>query len=273
MREEKRVKRAIAGAMLIFGALLVPAGPAQAKVDPIKALKAQFVVGRGVKLKTVLQVRAKGGKGTVTQEMGVIQFGPKGAVASDLNEKTRYDKGFFNESTKDERDAKKSLEGPGRVISLPKVTYVQGPRAGEGLPEGKYWVRKRPMPPAPSGIIISVFEPNTVKTLIAQAAPVRGGVVKGSTTSAKMAALSPVFRKQFGPSGKSESGQISKITYVFSLDIAGLVTRLSVKMRMPVSGGTIVDYTSETRLYNWGAKVAVSPPPADAVVDEKDVKR
>ncbi|GIH22813.1 hypothetical protein Aph01nite_11230 [Acrocarpospora phusangensis] len=267
------MKRAMAGTMLIVGALLVPGGPAQAKVDPIKALQAQFVAGRGVKLKTVLQVRVKGGKGTVTQELGAVRFGAKGAVASDLSEKTRYDKGYFNESSKDERETKKSLERPGRVISLPKVTYVQGPRAGEGLPEGKYWVRKRPIPPVPSGIIISVFEPNTVKTLIARAASVRGGVVKGSTTSAKMAALSPVFRKQYGPGGKSESGQISKITYAFSLNSEGLITRLSVKLRMPVGDGTVVDYSSVTRLYNWGAKVSVSAPPADAVADEKDLNR
>ncbi|GAB1818855.1 hypothetical protein [Herbidospora sp. RD11066] len=258
------MKRAMVGTLVMLGALLVPVSPAHATVDPIAALKAQFVSGRGVKLKTVLQVKPKGGKGTVTQEMGSVQFGPKGANASDLTEKTRYDRGFFSE---EQRDTQKKLESPGRVITLPKVTYVQGPRAGEGLPAGKYWVRKtKPLPPVPSGIIIDVFEPNTVKTLIAKATSNRGGVVKGATTSAKMAALSPVFRKQFGTAGKT-----SKITYTFSLNKEGLVTRLSVKLRMPVDG-TVVDYTSDTRLYNWGIKVIVNPPPADTVIAEKAVK-
>ncbi|WP_157556388.1 hypothetical protein [Herbidospora yilanensis] len=267
------MKRVMAVTMVIASALVVPAQPAAAaKVDPIRALKAQFVAGTGVKLKTVQQVRVKGGKGSVTQEMGTIQFGPKGATASDLNEKTRYDKGYFADADKDERDVRKSFEAPGRVISLPKATYVQGPRAGQGLPEGKYWVRKRPLPPVPGGIIINVFEPNTVETLIAKAESVRGGVVKGSTTSAKMAALSPVFRKRFGAGGKSGSGQISTIKYTFSLNSEGLITRLSVKMRMPVGGGKVVDYTSDTRLYNWGAKVSVVPPRAEAVIDEKDLK-
>nr|WP_157554473.1 hypothetical protein [Herbidospora sakaeratensis] len=267
------MKRVMAVTLVAAGALVVPAQPAAAKVDPIRALTAQFVTGKGVKLKTVLQVRPKGGKGSVTQELGAIQFGPKGPIAADLNEKTRYDKGFFDDADNDERGVRKSLEAPGRVISLPKFTYVQGPRAGQGLPEGKYWVRKRPLPPVPGGVIVNVFEPNTVKTLIAKAASTRGGVVRGTTTSAKMAALSPVFRKQFGPGGKSESGQISTIAYAFTLSKEGLVTRLSVTMRMPVGGGTVVDYTSETRLYNWGTKVAVVAPRAEAVIDEKDVKR
>ncbi|TKK91539.1 hypothetical protein FDA94_01805 [Herbidospora galbida] len=266
------MKRVMAGTVLLVSALVVPAAPAAAKVDPIKALKARFVAGQGVKFKTVQQVKVKGGNGSVTQEIGVIQFGPKGALASDLTKKMRYDKGFFDDSKKDEREMRKLLEAPGRVISLPKAAYMQGRWAGE-LPEGKSWVRKRPIPPVPDGIIISVFEPDTVKALIARADSVRGGVVKGSTTSAKMAALSPVFRKQYGPGGKSESGQISKITYAFTLNKEGLVTRLHATMRMPVPGGSIVDHVSDTRLYNWGARVSVAAPRADQVIDEKDLKR
>ncbi len=263
----------MAGTMVIVSASLLQAQPAAAKADPIRALKAQFVAGQGVKFKTVQQVRVKGGHGSVTQEIGVIQFGAKGAVASDLTKKMRYDKGFFDDSKKDEREMRKTLEAPGRVIAMPKAAYMQGRWAGEGLPEGKSWVRKRPIPPVPDGIIISVFEPDTVRALIARADSVRGGVVKGSTTSAKMAALSPVFRKQYGPGGKSESGQISKITYAFSLNKEGLVTRLHVTMKMPVPGGTIVDHVADTRLYNWGAKVTVTAPRADQVIDEKDLKR
>ncbi|GAA2390903.1 hypothetical protein [Nonomuraea africana] len=262
------MKRIIIGLALTTGVALVGAAPAQAapKADPVKALKAQFTPGKGVTFSSVVRMGGSGETLITTRENGTIGFDKSGPAASDITFKMQLDPTLKALLEEEDQASFAVLAKPTRTISVKGKTYVSGSMVAQVLPEGKTWVRYTGAASTNrgEGAFLDVFEPATLKTLVAGASSYRNGVAKGTISTAKLRSVSRTFR-----SGGDSIGA-KKITWALWINAKGQVTRVSAKMAVPMRGVTL-EMTQDSRFSGWGAKVAISAPPSAQVVDSKDL--
>ncbi|GGK56030.1 hypothetical protein Ppa06_10990 [Planomonospora parontospora subsp. parontospora] len=92
---------------------------------------------------------------------------------------------------------------------------------------------------------------------------------QGTLTYAEPYKLSPGFRAALRtkPTGESAKAELS---WRLWLDGKGLPRRAAVSETLAV-GKSSLTTTSDTRFSGWGSKVTVTAPPADQVIDEKDL--
>jgi hypothetical protein len=243
------MKRILAGLALACAATLVTAAPAlAAPVDPVKALKKQFVAGQGVRISETSVTKVSGKTMSSEKTTGRVAFGKKGVEAVDL-------------STKGKGSA--SIN-PDRMISVGGYTYVQGGVYGKDLPEGKTWVRYQgPAAGASNNQVIDIFEPKVLKAVVAKAKSFKGGVYKGAITYKELG-------KIYGTPVKGEFGKI-KINYLLAVNSKGLITRL--KSEWSLDFGVLGKTTgiADTRYSSWGSPTKVKAPAEDLWVDVKDL--
>ncbi|MGN9836632.1 hypothetical protein ACTMTI_00785 [Nonomuraea sp. H19] len=248
------MKRILAGLALASSAALMTGPSAQAApVDPVKALKKQFVAGQGVRVSETARTLTSGKTTSVMRTTGAFEFGKRGVVAADLRNRVK---------TGDAELA--ALLTPLRTITVGEHAYAQGGVFSKDLPEGKKWVRyANAGSPRTGNQPLDIFEPKVLKALVSHAKSVKGGTYRGSVT--------------FGDLGKIYGERIDKrlakinIGYVLGLNSKGLVTeiRSAYSLDFGILGKTTT--VAETRYTGWGAKITIKAPPADEVVDVSDL--
>ncbi|MFE3447567.1 hypothetical protein ACFXJ8_01420 [Nonomuraea sp. NPDC059194] len=258
------MRRLIAATALTVSAVAV-ATPAfafsAAPKNPVEALKKQFVAGKGVKVSETTTMltdgKPTGGVGRMT---GVLAFGKKGVVASDL---TRRTKGGPKVSDDDEFAA---LFSPTRYISVNGQTYAKGGLYGRDLPEGKKWVRVVGAPDATlSGSqLINIFDGSVLKTVLKGAKSVRGGVYKGAIS------LNDLSRASGGVKLPGKIGKV-KVAYAITVNSKQLVTRVTSVAKLDFGLLGVMSMTADTRFSDWGSKVTITAPPEEEVVDAADL--
>ena len=199
--------------------------------DPVTVLKNHFRSGYGVRFTT-----AQGAGMPVVK--GTIEFGAKGPRASDS----------------------RTLKI--RTVVVPSGTYMSGLEFTDPLPEGRTWWRlaAEDAEPVQTGSPdIDVFEPLTLRTLLAAAKPHSGRTYKGATTLGALGRLSPHTRASYGKLFLSRYGK-SAISWTIWLDGKARVARLRVTTKEP--GNLGLTWTTDTRYSGWGAHVHVSAPAA-----------
>ncbi|MEQ4715117.1 hypothetical protein [Nonomuraea sp. B19D2] len=250
------MKRILAGLALTTAAALVTATPAAqaAPVDPVKALKKQFVPGHGVRIseKTRLTVNGKS-SGATTRTSGTFEFGKTGVVASDVkNHATGSDKSLA------------ALFTPPRTITVGGYSYLQGGAFSEDLPEGKTWVR---YPGQASGgtynQVIDIFDPKVLKAIVSHAKSFKGGTYKGALTYKELAKV--YGGKLSGPLGKI------KIEYALKVNSKGLATQLTSGWTMDLGVLGKTRSVTETRYTGWGSRVKIKAPDKDLWIDVADL--
>ncbi|MEO3862007.1 hypothetical protein [Acrocarpospora sp. B8E8] len=261
-----RVKRLVVAAVVGAAVLLVPAAPVVAKADPVKALKARFATGKGVKVSNLMKISTGGEVWATLREVGSVGFGRSGVAATDIQDKAQYSKAFLDALPEAEREELQATVGLTRTITTSKYAYISGARVKNYLPEGKTWVRRFSGAPVPGSLLVNPFEPRTLDKIIDRAGSRQGSVLKGWIASSSLAKISPSFRASFG-SGKTSDGKASKVNYTVWLDARGLVKRVYATMTMHIVD-TPLTYATDGRVSGWGGKVVISAPPAGEVIDE-----
>jgi hypothetical protein len=245
------MKRILAGLALTTAAALVTATPAlAAPVDPVKALKKQFVSGHGVRISETTRLTVDGKSSSAGKTTGTLEFGKSGVVASDL--KNRAPGGLA------------AAFAPPRIITVGGHSYAQGGAFSEELPEGKKWVRYSGV--ATGGTYnqsIDVFEPKVLKALVSHAKSFKSSTYKGSLTYSE---LSKVY-------GQKLSGKLGKIKIDYSMVVnsKGLVTHLKSSWTMDFGVLGKFRSTTESRYTGWGSKVKIKAPAQDLWIDVKDL--
>ncbi|MEV4110857.1 hypothetical protein [Nonomuraea sp. NPDC049695] len=229
------MQRVLAAA--VAAAALVTASPAQAAVDPVKALKKQFVTGHGVKISEVARMRSKGEKPEIVQITGTLAFSGSGVVASDMTMR-----GFRTKATL-------------RFLVVGKQLYLHAGEFGGRLPEGKTWVRMGDATNASATTQpVDIFRLRELKGLLSHAGSAKSGLYRGSLTSGQT-------RKVTGGRGDQSFG------YRLTIGSNGLPSRLFTDSKVAVDRHLWLRETTDTRYTAWGHKVTIEAPPEDQVID------
>lgn len=242
------MKRILTGLALTTAVALVTGTPAQAAVDPVKALKKQFVPGHGVRIVETSRTTVDGKGLSSAKTAATFVFGRSGVAASDVRNGAA-DNGIV----------------PPRAITVGGHTYAQGGPYSQSLPEGKKWVR---YPGLPTGSTYSqaldVFDPNVLKALVTKAKSHKGNTYKGWLTQDELSTATHT-KKLGGKLGKM------KIDYVLSVNSKGLASTL--KSGWSMDFGILGSYrqTTTTRYIGWGSKVTIKAPAKDQWVDVSDL--
>ncbi|WP_329083662.1 hypothetical protein [Streptosporangium sp. NBC_01469] len=252
------MKRMIASISAATAVALMTGAPAQAApADPVKALKSQFVPGKGVKFADLTTMIEDGEGKPYLRRTGSFQFGRGGIVASDISSKSS---GAADEGS--------TLSVSGRTIRVGTTSYSQGGTYRDQMPRGKSWYKD------PDGMtggvdgwfsqLVNVAEPATLASLLKGAKKTRT-TYSGTTTFGRLAKVSPWFRATL----PLRSSDKTVVTFKLTVDRNRLPQRLTTSF--PVTG--IFDSTGwegktisvETRFTGWGAKVSIKAPPANKV--------
>ncbi|MEV1166898.1 hypothetical protein [Nonomuraea sp. NPDC049784] len=254
------MKRTIAGAVVAAMAMLVAATPAEAApADPVRALKAKLVAGKGVKFTDVTSLLQDSGKVTFLRRTGTLQFGRSGIAASDITaDYTRYQGGIF--------DYMYTLKS-GRTIMVGGRSYSTSPMFGE-LPDGKKWAKDVIcMTGGWLGTfsqVVNPAEPATLKVLLK--GKKQGRTYSGKITYGALAKVSPWFRVSVPFSSKEKT----VVTYQLTLGPDNLPSKLvtSHLASSHVSEGVEVGdgrFSTETRYKGWSSRVSISAPPKNQI--------
>lgn len=172
------------------------------------------------------------------------------------------------------------------MISVNGKNYFNGGAYDKDLPEGKSWVRVTGKgafsPTGMSSQPIDVTEPKTYGSLLASAtSKSSGGKVggartiryRGTITAGELYKLSPSYRKTQGarPTGSDAK---AKLTWSIWVDTKGLPRRVFsyTEEDMGKELGSLRN-SVDTYFTAWGSRVTVKEPPADQVVDIKDLDK
>ncbi|MFF5204871.1 hypothetical protein [Streptosporangium sp. NPDC000396] len=280
---------ALAAAVLTVSvpAAAVPAAAQAGPPDPVRVLTSQLRPERGVQISEVART-VFDKTPTMFRANGRLQLGPSGPVAFDAtwqqvpDPKTRREV----ESGVD-RSLASRMYDPYDITVVQGSIYVSGSIYDGALPEGKTWVRAelpREFKVNPVTIshlasrqAINVFEPTVLKTLLkgSTGKPVSGGFLYQGTVN--YAELYKVYKSIYADAlrGRRADGKElgkRKIAWRLWTDGEGRLQRL---VSTETTGRRELSMTSsiDTRYTGWGSQVVVVAPPADQVIDEKDLPR
>ncbi|MFF5108829.1 hypothetical protein [Streptosporangium sp. NPDC000509] len=256
------MKRMIASISAVTAVALVTGAPAHAQAqaapaDPVKAVKSQFVPGKGVRFSDRSTMIEDGQGQPYLRRTGSFQFGRGGIVASDISSQSAHP-----------ADDRLNPHVPERTIRIGTTSYSQGGTYRDQMPRGKSWYKD------PGGMtggaggwfsqLVNVAEPTTLTSLLKGAKKSRT-TYSGTTTFGKLAKVSPWFRATL----PLRSSDKTVVTFKLTVDRNHLPQRLTTSF--PVVG--IFDSTGwegktisvETRFTGWGSRVSIKAPPANKV--------
>lgn len=260
------MKRVIAGIAAATVTTFVATAPAQAASgDPVKALKSQFIAGKGVKFTDVTTVVEFAGNTTFLKRTGSFQFGKTGIVASDVTTKV---------TTDDTSWVPKSLlwmvTDSDRTIRIGTDSYYFG-----GLwepPKGKTWLKH------PNGMtagwsgwcsqLVNVAEPATLKALITKGKRT-GRTYSGAISFGALEKVSPWLRNA-NVIKISKEAKAAVLRFTLTLGTNGLPQRLVTVYPQRTHGGTVAGredrrLSVETHYTGWGSRVSIKAPAASEV--------
>lgn len=277
---------------MLATALIVPtltgAGVQTGTADPASAVRKQFRAGHGVKISERYTVTADGKPILSERLKGVVQFGTSGVVASDvtieklicLDPAETVEKWIsFDNQVRGE-----VLEKPERRIRVRGTPYSTGGTIGATAPADRPWVRLSPESPllSPSNQHdITIFEPKTLRRLLSTATRKGpGGTVDGARTTHYQGTITRAELYRISPSFRAESfgtpprGALAKATVNWRIwiDGKGLPRRLLTWHSIKAANET-QHHRVDTRYSEWGTRVTVKAPPADRVIDIRDLQR
>ncbi|MFI6908453.1 hypothetical protein ACIBKY_44845 [Nonomuraea sp. NPDC050394] len=267
------MRRTVVGVLLAVGLVQLVAVPARAApgTDPVTALRAALIRGKGVNIESAVKVDHGRGLGHTVKLEGTAGFGPQGEVAADTSQHLRYSEAAMSALREFDMAEDAALEQmPLRVISSRYVDYVSGPRFADVLPKGTSWVRYRHTDLPSSNPLLEVLEPATLKALLAHRTSWRGGVVKGTIECGQLVKVSDTFAARFR--GYSWSKPVSVISYTLRLSTAGLVERATARGVLHHWKGSVLRVETDTRYSDWGRQVTIALPLESQVLAQDQLK-
>ncbi|MGI5268303.1 hypothetical protein ACQEUU_04055 [Nonomuraea sp. CA-218870] len=255
----KLVITLVAGAGLLLAPLPAQAAENAAK-NPVSALKAQLKAGKGVRFTDASAFVGDINKDPLVRRTGVVKFGKKGIVASDI-------RGTFASPLFDGHTTK-----PERTIIIGKDAWRSGGVLAESLPKGKTWYKTISLFNTGTvsswfGQLVSPLEPATLAELVKRGKR-SGSTYQGTIALERVYEISPWFRQTLGLIRSTDA----VITYTLTVDRKGLPSKLKTSWlakdlaNLPSwEEKTIV---TETRYTGWGTKVSIKPPPRSQVTSK-----
>lgn len=251
------MKLFFAGLAVTAAAVCAVAVPAQATsvqaapVDPVKTLKAQLVLGKGVKITEsssitvdftandrAMQVQVN------THAVGTLAFGKGSVAAADLRVRT---------STRQERPTP-----PYRVIAEGRNAYVTNAGIAKALPSGRSWIQSK-AGGQENTILTMGVTPAKLQFMLDNASEVATGQYQGTVTLAN-------FRHD-------KSAGEGNVEFQLYFDEHNLLTRTIIDTTAyPDKDSTIYDqmvFHTDTKYSGWGTKVKIAAPTAGKVISEK----
>ncbi|MET9340009.1 hypothetical protein [Nonomuraea sp. NPDC003804] len=230
---------------------LVPAVPAHAAPDPVKALTAQLASGKGVMVSATIKTAKNGKTYLISYEKGKVALAPRGVVATDKTLRHRY------LGKMDEDD--KAIYRPSRQIVIGKTVYHRGGIWADLLPAGKSWMVRKGFGPSSTHSSIEVLDPRQLRILLDHATVRRDGMAEGVTTTCQLDGL----REATCPYKDDP-----KITWTLWFNSKGLITRLVSANDLKLS--QVYRTHVDVRFTGWGSTVVIDPPSADQVWDPQE---
>lgn len=276
------MRRWIAAALT--ASAVIAATPAYAQTSappsPVKALTKQFVAGQGVKLRETTSTWVNGEEYAGATREGTIELGAKGIVGAEttrnpvMSEAVRNQLELAAKQDPSAADAIDTLLERIYQVSVGNKLYVNGGIFSLLLPDDKLWLTAKASnaSAAYGDQLINIFEPATLKKLLATATSKRPSAYKGSITLGDLYAVSPTFREMLliRPKGLEAKATIGWKLY---LDEQSLAKRLSISLVLPISKKLKMKVVAETRYFDWGTSVKVTAPPAESVAKIEDLAK
>ncbi|MEU0483452.1 hypothetical protein ABZ260_30220 [Streptosporangium sp. NPDC006013] len=241
---------------LVVSLLLLTPLPARADApDPIKALRAQVVPGRGVTVSAVTRMLADGKHMFTSRTTRVAGFRKGGLVETD-------DISTLSSPIRSEiPELDSSFLFPELLIKVDGAYYTSGGELIGTLPLGKQWVRSRWFESSPMDVTVDLLEPGTLRALLATASSVGPRTAKGTIYASKIPG-----QPLGGGLGRDE-----KVAWALWFDAKGRVTRLTTTTSQQTNDNYELGIRSDLRFTGWGTKVTIEPPPEDLVIDAEDL--
>ncbi|MEU7863696.1 hypothetical protein [Nonomuraea sp. NPDC049141] len=254
------MKLFLAGLVATAAAVCAVAVPAQATsvasvqaapADPVKALKAQLISGKGVKITEsngitldftsddqAMQVQV------TTQTVGTLAFDKGNVAAADLRVRMS--------------SRQKGSNPPYRVIAQGRNAYVTNAGIAKALPSGRSWIQSKADGPE-NALLNMGATPAELQFMLDNASEVATGQYQGTATLAK-------FRHD-------KSAGEGNVEFSLYFDEHNLLTRTVVDTTAyPDGDSTAYDqmaFHTDTKYSDWGIKVKIATPAASKVIREK----
>ncbi|MFI6886360.1 hypothetical protein [Streptosporangium canum] len=254
------MKLFFAGLVATATAVCAVAVPAQAAsvasvqvapANPVKALKAQLVPGKGVKITEssgitldftvddrAMQVQVS------TRTVGVLAFGKGNVAAADLRVRMS--------------SRQKRSDPPYRVIAEGRNAYVTNAGIAKALPSGLSWIQSKASG-RENAILRMGVTPADLRFMLDNASEVAAGQYQGTATLA-----------DFQHDKSAGEGNVEFRLY---FDEHNLLTRTVVDTTAYPDGDTPaydqMVFHTDTKYSDWGTKVKIAAPAADKVISEK----
>ncbi|MEV4841582.1 hypothetical protein AB0K05_44275 [Nonomuraea sp. NPDC049486] len=248
----------VAGAALFLAPL--PAQAESAAKNPVSALKAQLKAGKGVRFTDASAFVGSINKDPLVRRKGVVQFGKKGIVASDV-------RGTFASPLFEGHTTK-----PERTIIIGKDAWRSGGSLAERLPKGKTWYKTFSLfnmgtVSSLFGQVVSPLEPATLAELVKRSKR-SGSSYTGTITFERLSNISPWFRETIGLTRSTEA----TVAYTLTVDRKGLPSKLKTSWvatdLAAIPSWEEKTVVTETRYTGWGAKVSIKQPPKSQVTSK-----
>ncbi|RCG24483.1 hypothetical protein DQ384_33110 [Sphaerisporangium album] len=237
------------------------AKPTAAPAGPVDALRQQFAKKGSVRISEDSRMEFAGDVGLRSRVAGTVRFGKSGPDAIDLKVTSK---------------AGKTVNRM-QVITVGGKTYLKSPLYDDMLPAGRSWVRTTGDLSSTSGTI-DILQPKVLKAVLAHTtSKAPGGTIGGARTvllrgSIKLSDLAKVS-PSVAPLAKGLRNK-KTISLPWKLWIGADQLPRRFQSTFSLSGGDFLgdmSVATDTRFTAWGAKVVIKAPPADLVVDEKDL--
>jgi hypothetical protein len=228
-----------------------PVAALAAPVDPVSALKAQFVAGRGVKVLEGNRTSSGGQLLSSQKRRGVVQFGPSGMTGYDILTGS---------------DLPGETAKPVRNLAVGGNVYLSGGIVADLLPDGTEWMRtpSRIGDLSPFLTRVLVLEPATLSSLLSTSATRTAGarLHKGTVTFGTLYGVSPSYRASLGKKRLSATVAAMKVNWQLWLGSDKLPIRLVTSWTEPPASMRVTR-VSDVRFASWGTPVALAAPPAE----------
>ncbi|MFI7134972.1 hypothetical protein ACIBQ1_55565 [Nonomuraea sp. NPDC050153] len=244
--------------------IVPPSGVAEARLDPVAALRRQLASGKTVTFSNATVFKAWDGEPRTFRQSGVHELAHGEVIASELLD------------LKDGKD-------PERFIVFPDRYYEQSSFLGERLPEGKSWrVTEDKQSLALTCGHMRLSHPATLKTLLAGTKDKRpAGVYDGARTTlhegiitlGEVAKADPDLRVL----DHKPTGTYAQVRINWKLWIGQdqLVRRCQSSSLLPGWPGKDdlepMQFVDDVRLSRWGRATDIKPPAADQVATRDEL--
>ncbi|MFJ2030299.1 hypothetical protein [Streptosporangium sp. NPDC087985] len=218
-----------------------------AATDPVAALTARFAAGHGVTIAEISRTSSGGMLLFAQKRRGVAQFDAAGMTGYDILTAS-------------------ALPGetatPVRSLAVGGNVYTSGGLLGEGLPDGRKWMRApgRISDLSPFLTPVLALEPATLKTLLSTSKVKKADAAlhTGTVTFGALYRASPSYRAHLR--GRP-SAQVAAMTVTWRLWLGGdgLPRRLVTSWAEPPLSMKVTR-TSDVRFASWGTPVNLTAP-------------